>query len=141
MIVGSNHNERELAMLKGFKDFLLRGNVIDLAVALVLGIAFGAVVAAFANDFIGGIIGAFGGSPNFGAAGFTVNGSRIILGSTINALIYFVIVAAAVYFVVVLPVNRLNERRKRGEEPLTTAPTEEVLLLQEIRDLLRQRSI
>ena len=128
-------------MIKGFKDFLMRGNVVDLAVAVVVGTAFGVVVAAFAKDFIGGIIGAFGGSPDFGSAGFTVNHSPIILGSTINALIYFVIVAAAVYFFVVVPVNHLNERRKRGEEAEVQAPSEEILLLQEIRDLLRQRSL
>lgn len=128
-------------MIKGFKDFLLRGNVVDLAVAVVIGTAFGVVVAVFARDFIGGIIGALGGTPDFGAAGFTVNGSKIIIGSTINALIYFVIVALAVYVFVVVPVNKLTERRKRGEEPEVEAPTEEVLLLQEIRDLLRQRSL
>ncbi len=126
-------------MIKGFKDFLLRGNVIDLAVAVVIGTAFGVVVAAFAKDFIGGIIGAVGGTPDFGTAGFTVNDSKIILGSTINALIYFVIVAASVYFFVVLPVNKLMERRKSGEEGEVEAPTEEILLLQEIRDLLRAR--
>ena len=128
-------------MLKGFKDFLLRGNVIDLAVAFVLGLAFAAVVSAFATDFIGGIIGAIGGSPDFGRAGFEVNDSKIVLGTTLTALVYFVIVAAAVYFFVVLPMNKLVERRKRGEEPETASPTEEVALLQEIRDLLRQRSV
>ncbi len=126
-------------MIKGFKDFLLRGNVIDLAVAVFIGTAFGVVVAAFAKDFIGGIIGAVGGTPDFGTAGFTVNDSKIILGSTINALIYFVIVAASVYFFVVLPVNKLMERRKSGEEGEVEAPSEEILLLQEIRDLLRAR--
>ncbi len=123
-------------MLKGFKDFLLRGNVVDLAVAVVIGTAFGAVVAAFAKDFIGGIIGAIGGSPDFGRAGFTINNSDIVLGSTINALINFVIVAAAVYFFVVVPVNKLMERRKQGLEPEVEAPDEQILLLQEIRDLL-----
>jgi large conductance mechanosensitive channel len=83
-------------VIKGFKDFLLRGNVVDLAVAVVIGTAFGAVVAAFASDFIGGIIGAIGGSPDFGRAGFEANDSKIIIGSTINALINFVIVAFAV---------------------------------------------
>jgi large conductance mechanosensitive channel len=130
----------EPPMIKGFKDFLLRGNVVDLAVAVVIGGAFGAVVAAFASDFIGGIIGAIGGSPNFGAAGFNAYGSRIIIGSTINALINFVIVAAAVYFFVVVPVNKLMERRKRGEEPEVEAPSEDIVLLQEIRDLLRQQN-
>jgi large conductance mechanosensitive channel len=126
-------------VIKGFKDFLLRGNVVDLAVAVVIGTAFGAVITAFATDFIGGIIGAIGGTPNFGNAGFTVNDSKIVLGSTINALIYFVIVAAAVYFFVVVPVNKLMERRKRGEEPEVEAPSEDIVLLQEIRDLLRAR--
>jgi large conductance mechanosensitive channel len=125
--------------MKGFKDFLLRGNVVDLAVAVVIGTAFGAVVAAFATDFIGGVIGAIGGSPDFGRAGFEANDSKIIIGSTINALINFVIVAAAVYFFVVLPVNRLMERRKRGEEPEVAAPSEDIVLLQEIRDLLRDQ--
>ena len=92
-------------MLKGFKDFLLRGNVVDLAVAFVLGVAFAGVVAAFSTDFIGGIIGAIGGTPDFGNAGFEANESKIVIGSTINALINFVIVAAAVYFFVVVPVS------------------------------------
>ena len=128
-------------MIKGFKDFLLRGNVVDLAVAVVIGTAFVAVVGAFATDFIGGIIGAIGGTPDFSSAGFTVNDSKIVVGSTINALINFVIVAAAVYFFVVVPINRLSQRRKSGEEPEVEAPSEEIVLLQEIRDLLRQRSI
>jgi large conductance mechanosensitive channel len=128
-------------MIKGFKDFLLRGNVVDLAVAVVIGIAFGAVVAAFAHDFIGGIIGVIGGSPNFDGAGIEANGSKVIIGSTITALINFVIVAGAVYFLVVVPINRLKEQRKSGEEPEVAAPNEDILLLQEIRDLLRQRSV
>jgi large conductance mechanosensitive channel len=128
-------------VIKGFKDFLLRGNVVDLAVAFVLGLAFAAVITAFATDFIGGLIGVIGGTPDFGRAGFTANGSRVILGSTINALIYFVIVAAVVYFVVVVPMNKLMERRARGEEPEVAELSEDTLLLQEIRDLLRQRSV
>jgi large conductance mechanosensitive channel len=127
-------------VVKGFKDFLLRGNVVDLAVAVIIGTAFGLVVTAFTTGFIGGLIGAIGGSPDFGDAGFTVNGSKIVIGSTINALINFVIVAAVVYFFVVVPVNRLMERRKRGEEPEVEAPSEDIVLLQEIRDLLRDRS-
>ena len=121
-------------MLKGFRDFIMRGNVIDLAVAFVMGAAFGTVVNAFATDFIGGIIGAIGGTPNFGRAGFTVNGSKIVYGSVINALIYFVIVAAAVYFFVVLPMQKLNERRADADTP---APSDEAVLLRDIRDLLR----
>ncbi|GAB3693780.1 large conductance mechanosensitive channel protein MscL [Angustibacter aerolatus] len=126
-------------MIKGFKDFLLRGNVVDLAIAVVLGGAFGAVVAAFAKDFIGGLIGVIGGTPDFGAAGIEANGSKIIIGSTINALIYFVIVAAVVYFALVVPMNALAARRKKGQEPETAAPSEDIILLTEIRDLLRQQ--
>jgi large conductance mechanosensitive channel len=122
-------------MLKGFRDFIMRGNVIDLAVAFVMGAAFGTVVNAFATDSIGGIIGAVGGTPNFGRAGFTVNGSKIVYGSVINALIYFIIVAAAVYFFVVLPMQKLNERR--GADADTPAPSDEAVLLTDIRDLMR----
>jgi len=122
-------------MLKGFRDFLMRGNVVDLAVAVVIGAAFGAVVNAFADDFIGGILGAIGGSPDFGRAGFTVNGSKIVYGSTVTALIQFLIVAAAIYFVVVLPMQAMA--RRRGVEDESPAPSDEVVLLTEIRDLLR----
>lgn len=127
-------------MLKGFKDFLLRGNVIDLAVAVVIGAAFGGVVSAFATDFLGGLIGAAGGTPDFGSAGFTVNGSKVVVGSTVNALINFVIVAAVIYFVVVVPVQRLMQRRKAGLEAEVEAASEDIVLLQEIRDLLRAQS-
>jgi large conductance mechanosensitive channel len=123
--------------VKGFREFILRGNVVDLAVAVVLGAAFGAVVAAFADDFIGGLIGAIGGSPDFGRAGVTVNDSRIVWGSTITALIQFVIVAAAVYFVVVVPMQAMAARR--GAEAGTPAPSDEAVLLAEIRDLLREQ--
>ncbi|HVX44430.1 MAG TPA: large conductance mechanosensitive channel protein MscL [Mycobacteriales bacterium] len=126
-------------MLKGFRDFLMRGNVVDLAIAVVLGAAFGAVISAFATDFIGGIIGAIGGSPDFGRAGFTVNHSKIILGSTLTALVYFVIVAAAIYFVIVIPMTKLAERRKRGQEEEPVGETTESLLV-EIRDLLREQN-
>ena len=126
-------------MLKGFKDFLLRGSVIDLAVAVVIGAAFGGIVAAFAKDFIGGLIGVIGGTPDFGTAGIRANGGKIIVGSTINATINFVIVVAVVYFVVVVPVGKLMERRKAGLEPEVKATSEDVALLQEIRDLLKAR--
>lgn len=122
-------------MLKGFKDFLLRGNVVDLAVAVVVGASFGAVVSAFADDFIGGLIAAVGGVPDVGDVGW----GPVVIGTTITALINFVIVAAVVYVAVVVPVNRLMERRRRGEEPEVQAPPEDVLLLREIRDLLRAR--
>jgi large conductance mechanosensitive channel len=121
-------------MLKGFRDFLMRGNIVDLAVAVVIGVAFGAVVAAFATDFVGGIIGAIGGTPDFNDAGVTVNDSKIVYGSTVNALINFVIVSAAVYFLVVMPMQTLARHRGAAED--TPAPTDEAVLLTEIRDLL-----
>ena len=124
-------------MIRGFREFLLRGNVVDLAVAVVLGAAFGAVVSAFADDFIGGLIGAIGGSPDFGRAGVTVNDSKIVWGSTITALIQFAIVAAAIYFVVVVPMQAMAARR--GAEADTPAPSDEAVLLTEIRDLLREQ--
>ena len=122
-------------MIKGFRDFLMRGNVVDLAVAVIIGAAFGAVVAAFSVDFIGGIIGAIGGTPDFGNAGFTVNDSKIVYGSTINALINFAIVAAVIYFVVVVPMTTLSARFKDADAA-TPAPSDEAVLLTEIRDLL-----
>jgi large conductance mechanosensitive channel len=125
-------------MARGFRDFLLRGNVVDLAVAVVIGASFGAVVAAFATDFIGGIIGAIGGTPDFGDAGPTVNGSKIVYGSTITALLNFLIVAAAVYFVVVVPMNALASRRADAADADTPAPSDEARLLTEIRDLLAE---
>ena len=121
-------------MLKGFKDFLMRGNIVDLAVAVVIGVAFNAVIAAFANDFIGGIIGIIGGSPDFGNAGFTINGSKVVYGSTITALISFVIVAAAIYYFVVVPMKAIAARR--GVEEETPAPSDETVILTEIRDLI-----
>jgi large conductance mechanosensitive channel len=126
-------------MLKGFRDFIARGNVVDLAVAVVLGAAFGAVVSAFADDFIGGLLGAIGGSPDFGDAGVTVNDSKIVWGSTITALIQFLIVAAAIYFAVVIPMNKLQALRAKDADADTPAPSDEARLLTEIRDLLAQR--
>jgi large conductance mechanosensitive channel len=126
-------------MLRGFRDFLMRGNVIDLAVAVVVGAALGAVVAAFSTDFIGGLIGAIGGTPDFGDAGVTVNGSKIVYGSTINALINFTIVAGVVYFVVVGPMQAMAARRAEGADARTPAPSDEAKLLTEIRDLLAER--
>ncbi|MEO8557261.1 MAG: large conductance mechanosensitive channel protein MscL [Actinomycetota bacterium] len=122
-------------MLKGFKDFLMRGNVVDLAVAVVIGAAFGTVVKAFV-DVVMSLIGKLGGQPNFDAW----RPGEVPLGAFITALVAFVIVAAAIYFVVVTPLNRLAERRASGIEPQTQAPSEEVALLTEIRDSLRARS-
>jgi len=104
-------------MLKGFKEFLLRGNVIDLAVAVVIGGAFGAVVAALVKDLLTPLIAAIVGKPDFSAIAFTVNGSKFLVGDFINAVVAFVLVATAVYFFVVVPMNMVMERRRRGEAP------------------------
>jgi len=126
-------------MLKQFRDFLLRGNVVDLAVAVVVGAAFGAVIASFVADIVTPLIAAIGGKPDFGDLAFTINGSRFRYGSFINAVITFVLVAAAVFFLVVKPVGALMERRKAGLEPEPEAVPEDVVLLGEIRDLLKTR--
>jgi large conductance mechanosensitive channel len=125
-------------MIKEFKDFILRGNVIDLAVAVVMGAAFGAVVTAFVASFVTPLIAAIGGKPDFSQLAFTINGSRFRYGSFINALLSFVIVSAAIFFLVVKPVGALMERRKAGLEPEAEAVPEDVALLAEIRDLLRE---
>jgi large conductance mechanosensitive channel len=128
-------------VIKGFKDFLLRGNVVDLAVAVVIGIAFGALVTAFVADIVTPVIAAIGGQPDFSQLTFSINGSKFFYGAFLNAVISFLIIAAVIYFFVVVPVNALMERRKSGEEGEVEAPSEDILLLQEIRDLLRQRTV
>jgi large conductance mechanosensitive channel len=101
--------------MKGFRQFLMRGNVIDLAVAVVIGAAFGAVVAALVKDLITPIIAAVVGKPDFSAITFEVNGSKFLIGDFLNAVVSFVLVAAAIYFFVVLPMNTLMARIHRGE--------------------------
>jgi large conductance mechanosensitive channel len=126
-------------MLSGFRKFIMRGNVVDLAIAVVIGAAFGAIVTAVAKDLIGGLIGAVFSTKRFAAAKVTINGSDVIYGSTITALINFLIVAAVIYFVIVVPMNELHRRRTRDEEAATPAPSDETRLLTEIRDLLAAR--
>lgn len=101
--------------MKGFKQFILRGNVLDLAIAVVMGAAFGGVVTALVKDLITPIIAAIVGKPDFSGIAFTVNGSKFLIGDFINAVVSFVLIGAAVYFFVVLPVNTLMARVKRGE--------------------------
>ena len=101
--------------MKGFKQLILRGNVLDLAVAVVMGTAFTAVVTALVKDLLTPLIGAIGGTPDFSALAVEVNGSKLLIGDFINALISFVMIAAAVYFFIVLPVNSLVARMRRGE--------------------------
>ena len=131
-------------MIQGFKNFIMRGNVVDLAVAVVIGAAFTTVVSSFTNNIVNPLIAAFGGG-NVNGLGFQLvsgNPKTVIdLGAVLTAIINFLIVAAVVYFLVVTPMNLLAERRKRGEEPEPKAPAEDIVLLQEIRDLLRQRAL
>jgi large conductance mechanosensitive channel len=104
-------------MLDGFKKFITRGNAIDLAVGVIMGAAFGTVIASLTNDIITPIIGAIVGKPNFNDLTFTIGDGVVHYGAFLTTLINFVIIAAAVYFFIVAPINHLNERRKRGEEP------------------------
>jgi large conductance mechanosensitive channel len=133
-------------MLKGFKEFVMRGNVVDLAVAVVIGTAFGAVVTALVKDLITPIVAAIVGKPDFRNLTFTINKSRFFYGDFLNALLQFVLIAAAIYFFVVIPIKRLTEmqarRRAAGEpEDVASVASDEAILLREIRDLLSaQRS-
>ena len=104
-------------MFKGFREFILRGNVVDLAVAVVIGAAFGAVVKAFVDNLITPLIAAIFGQPDFAALRFTINGSVFQYGLFINALITFLLVALAIYYVVIVPINKLNELKARGKAP------------------------
>src|SRR4029078_9583766 len=106
-----------MSMLKGFRQFMLRGNVIDLAVAVVIGAAFGAVVTALVKDLITPLIAAIVGKTDFSAMQFEVNGSKFLLGDFVNAIVSFLLIAAAVYFFVILPMNALMARMRRGEAP------------------------
>ena len=103
--------------MKGFKQFLLRGNVVDLAVGVVVGAAFGSVVTAMVKDLLTPLIAAIVKQPDFSAFSFTLNGSKFLYGEFINAIISFLIIAAAVYYAVVLPMNALVARANRAEKP------------------------
>ena len=123
-------------MLKGFKDFIMRGNVVDLAVGIVIGAAFTAVVTAFTGAFLKPLIQLMSGGEGINAGAVVVRGVKFDWASFINACITFLLTAAVLYFLVVYPLNRLAERRARGEEPPTAAPSEEIVLLTQIRDAL-----
>jgi len=103
--------------MSGFKQFLLRGNVVDLAVGVVIGAAFGTVVTAFVKDLLTPLIAALVKAPDFSALTFTVNGSKFLYGDFVNALISFLIIAAAVYYFVVLPINALIARTRKNPAP------------------------
>lgn len=126
-------------MFQGFKEFIMRGNVIELAVAVVIGGAFGAIVTAVVETIINPLIGAFVPSGDLAAWTITIPGlvddAHLGIGAFISALINFLVIAAVVYFALVMPMNKLAERRARGQVPEDVPPTQEELLAQ-IRDLL-----
>jgi large conductance mechanosensitive channel len=128
-------------MFKEFREFILRGNVVDLAIAVVIGAAFGAIVTALVADFVTPLIAAIGGKRDFSGLTFTINGSVFRYGHFVNAVISFLIIAAVIFFLVVKPLNVLLARRKAKEEPPPESPAEDVVLLTEIRDLLRRGTV
>jgi len=112
--------------LKGFRTFLLRGNVVDLAVGVVIGIAFGVVITAFVKDLVTPLIAAIGGKPDFASLSFTINNSKFLYGDFINALLGFALIAAVIYYFVVLPINALvaRARKEPPADPTTKKCTE-----------------
>jgi large conductance mechanosensitive channel len=110
-------------MLKGFKDFIMKGNVVDMAVGVVIGVAFGSGVAALVKDLVTPLIGIFGGTPDFSSVFFTINRSKFMIGDFVNSLISFLTISAVIYFAVVLPMNKLTKRLKSGksEDPTEKA--------------------
>lgn len=126
-------------MLKGFKDFLMRGNVVDLAVAVVIGAAFGAVVKALVDNLLTPIVSAIFGKPDLSQVlAFEINNAKFSVGAVLTEVINFVLIAAAIYFVVIVPMKEIQERSARQADVETPAPTDEVVLLTEIRDALRR---
>jgi large conductance mechanosensitive channel len=126
-------------MLKGFRDFIARGNVIDLAVAVVLGAAFGAVITSFVKGIVDPLIAAIFGKPDLTEVGnFTINGAEFSIGLVLTALLNFVLVAAVIYFVVIVPMNKMLAVRKKSDEDVA-APSDDIRLLEEIRDLLKEQ--
>ena len=133
-------------MIQGFKDFLLRGNIVDLAVAVVIGTAFTALVTKFTESFINPLIAATGSTESGLGLGFSIRhgspaaeaATRIDIGGFLNGAITFAITAAVVYFFVVVPMKKINERRAQGKEPEPEGPSEDIALLREIRDSLQR---
>lgn len=128
-------------MIKGFKEFLLRGNVVDLAVAVVIGAAFATIVAALVKDLLTPLIAAVAGQPDFSQLSFTVNKSVFLYGDFINAVINFIFVAAAIYFFVVVPIKKISSLRAQrvaAGQPVDEASpvSDELVALREIRDAL-----
>jgi len=128
-------------MIKGFKEFLMRGNVVDLAVGIAIGVAFTTLVKTFGDNFVSPIVAALGGNGSKGL-GFTITDNPktlVDVGAIINAGIIFVITMAVIYFVIVAPMKHLQERRAAGIEPEPEAVPDDIALLREIRDALQRR--
>ena len=128
-------------MINGFRDFVLRGNIVELAVAVVIGTAFAALVGSFTDNIINPVLASVGGGGDVPGLSFSLRdgneATRVNLGAILGAIIQFLITAAVVYFVFVLPMNRLSELRSRGQIAAEEAPAPDIELLTEIRDLLR----
>ena len=127
-------------MLKEFRAFILRGNLVDLAVAVVIGAAFGTVVSSLVANLITPLIAAVAGKPDFGGLSFTINGSRFGYGDFLNALVTFLLIATVVFFLVLKPVNAVLERFNLDVEEPAPSPSPELAVLTEIRDLLRDQA-
>lgn len=127
-------------MLAGFKEFIMRGNIVELAVAVVIGTAFAAVVDTVVSSLINPLLAAAGGADVGDGLGFRIRSDNpatfLDFGAIVNALIVFLITAAVVYFIIVVPMNKIAERRARGQEPEPEPISEDLVVLQEIRDLL-----
>ncbi|HZC73580.1 MAG TPA: large-conductance mechanosensitive channel protein MscL [Jatrophihabitans sp.] len=131
-------------MFKGFKEFIMRGNVVDLAVAFVIGAAFTAVVTSLVSDLITPLIAAIGGQHDFSKLTFKIHNSTFRYGAFINAVIAFVLIAAVIYFLIVAPLNKMAERRARKvakAEPDPEPRPEDIILLEQIRDLLKEQRV
>jgi len=115
-------------MLKGFRDFIARGNVLDLAVGVIIGAAFGSIVTSLVKDVLTPIIGQIGGTPDFAALKI----GPVLLGNFLNAVVGFLLIAAALYFFIIVPFNKFSKKKEE-------APKEEVVLLTQIRDLLAKK--
>jgi large conductance mechanosensitive channel len=119
-------------MLKGFRDFVSKGNVIDLAVGVIIGAAFGAIVTSLVKDVLTPLIGQIGGQPDFAS----IKAGPVLLGNFLNAVVSFLFIAAALYFFIIVPINALTRKKAASPPP----PSPEVVLLTEIRDLLSKKA-
>jgi large conductance mechanosensitive channel len=129
-------------MIKGFKEFIMKGNVVDLAVGIAIGVAFTTLVAAFGTYFVNPIVAVAGGDNPQGFGFEITNESTFVnIGAIINALIVFVVTMAVIYFAIVVPMQKLQELRKRGVEEEPEDPPEDIALLREIRDALQRRPL